>query len=82
MSSKADTWRKGKEFFHPVHGNVKFVEPVKRIFAIVEEIDRGPGWDPDNKKYVGIRSGRGWHLGKNYCFGAKHKVRKDELRAP
>lgn len=71
---------KGDIFMHPTHGKVEYLEKSGRVFCIVKEVDRGPGWCHETNKYKGVRNKNGWFLGRNYCYGAEHKVRIDELK--
>lgn len=71
----------GKELFCNKIGLVKVIEraPKSITRVIVEEIDRGSGYDERTDTYIGVKSKKGWQRGENFDFGKTHEVHIKEL---
>ena len=61
-------------------GVVIGIAPNSRTLLIVKDIDRGPGWDEEKQKYVGVKHYKqtphgpkqvSWERGQNYAFDDK-----------
>ena len=56
-----------------------------KSIAIVEDIERGPGWCPKTKKLRGIKyyhkeKNTGWSRGENYNLGARLEIHIANLK--
>jgi len=51
-----------------------------RVRFEVKDIDRGPGWNERTKEYTGIKTSRGWYLGRNYCYGEMYTIHQKFLK--
>lgn len=75
----------GKQFTHPHLGLVLVISKKERsrTIYIVEQIDRGRGWDEVYEKYVGytvkLKDGVGWARGENKDYGQRSEVHRREL---
>lgn len=60
---------------------VKVIEPVKnsRTIFLVEEVDRGPGWNKLQNKYTGVSKFGSWSRGQNYEFGTRKKIHANQI---
>jgi hypothetical protein len=47
---------------------VSQVEGSRTLFNI-KDVDRGAGYSKEKRKYVGVNTPNGWHLGKNKDYG-------------
>lgn len=72
----------GKIVTHKFHGGLfKVMSQVKgsRTKFICKDIDKGPGWDKDLRRYVGVNVPNGWYRGENYGYGDKVEYSKKYL---
>ena len=75
----------GKEILHPRLGLVLVLSKKERSRTIylVEQIDRGKGWDEVHERYIGytvrVDGGTQWFRGENYDFGSISEVHRNEL---
>ncbi|MCK5342975.1 MAG: hypothetical protein KAR20_06205 [Candidatus Heimdallarchaeota archaeon] len=73
----------GKTFDHKKFGKVQVIECVERsqTKVVVEQIDRGRGWDEELQIYTGWKTSTGdWSRGQNYGFGKCDTVHINELK--
>lgn len=62
---------------------VKVIEPVNnsRTMLLVEEVDRGLGWNKLKNKYTGVVKPNGWIRGQNYEFGKRKEIYINQIVA-
>lgn len=60
---------------------VKVIEPVKnsRTIFLVEEVDRGIGWNKLKNRYTGISKFGSWNRGQNYEFGTHKEIHINQI---
>lgn len=62
-------------------GLVTEIKKNSRTMVTVKDIDRGPGWCNDTKKYIGVKTPNGWYRGQNHDFktGIIHECHISQL---
>jgi len=64
----------------PWFGEIAYKVPKSRTKVVVEDTDRGPGWDSKSQSYKGYypkgkgAAGGGWSRGQNHDFGREFTI--------
>ena len=45
----------------------------------VKDIEQGPGWNEEKRKYTGVKVGNGWMRGQNHCYGQIFAIHKNQI---
>ena len=58
---------------------VLIIEKTGRSHYKAKDIERGPGWNEEKRKYTGVKFPNGWMRGQNYCYGEVFEIQKKQI---